>query len=97
MNKIANEEKDKKISIIKTIFNVIFWVAIIGLAAIWLTDFIKVQNEKGPMFCLSEKTHEFEDGTVDECVGLGYKVYTYNRESLKNARQFSPFFVGMKK
>ena len=27
---------------------------------------------------------------------LGYKIYDYHRESLKDAHQFSPFFVGMK-
>ena len=49
------------------------------------------------MFCLSEKNHKFDDGTVYECKGLGYNVYQYNRESIDIARQFSPFFVGMKK
>lgn len=92
---VAEESKGKKIA--KLVFNIIFWVGITVLAVIWLTDFIKIKNEKEPIFCLSEKTHKFDDGTVDECVGLGYKVYSYHRESLNNAYQFSPFFVGMKK
>lgn len=94
---IVEEQKKEKKNIVKIVFDVVFWVGIIVLAAIWITDFVKIQNEEKPMFCLVQKTHEFEDGTVDECIGLGYKIYEYNRESLNNARQFSPFFVGMKK
>lgn len=92
---VNKKEKVKKIG--KRIFDIVFWVLIISLAAIWLTDFFRVQNEKKPIFCLNEKTHEFDDGTVYECKGLGYKVYQYDRESINNAHQFSPFFVGMKK
>ena len=91
------ETKKEKKNVGKIIFDVVFWVGITVLAIIWITDFVKVQNEEKPVFCLVQKTHEFDDGTVEECVGLGYKIYEYNRESLSNARQFSPFFVGMKK
>ncbi len=88
------EEKETSGNIFKTVFNIIFWVALIGLAAIWLTEFILVRNEKEPMFCLEEKTHEFTDGTVTECIGLGYKVFDYNRTSI-NATEFGPFFIEM--
>ena len=88
--------EEKKKSVPRIIFDVVFWVAISVLAIIWLTDFIKIQNDKKPVFCLAEKTHEFEDGTVDECVGLGYKIYNYKRESI-SAHQFGPLFIKMKK
>lgn len=93
----AVEVKKEKRNIGKLVFDIVFWVGLTVLAVIWLTDFIKVQNEEKPVFCLVQKTHEFEDGTVDECIGLGYKIYEYNRDSISNARQFSPFFIGMKK
>ena len=105
-NKVKKEEITKEIKIAPEknkrslplrIFDLVFWVIIIVLAFVWLTDFIRIQNNKKPKFCLTEKTHKFDDGTVDECVGLGYKIYDYHRESLKDAHQFSPFFVGMKK
>jgi hypothetical protein len=96
--KIVEETKKEKTKrIIKKVWDVVFWIGITLLAAIWLTDFIKVQNEEKPKFCLVEKTHKFDDGTVNECIGLGYKVYIYNRDSINDARQFSPFFIGMKK
>ena len=91
----TTKEKVKKI--LKRIFDIVFWIAITILAIIWLVDFFKLQNDKEPVFCLNEKTHKFEDGTVYECKGLGYNIYKYDRESIDVTRQFSPFFIGMKK
>ncbi len=93
------EKKEKitsKRSIMKRIFDIVFWVVIVGLSIIWITDFVNVKNDKNPVFCISQKTHTFDDGTVEECVGLGYKVYTYNRSSFSQGRQFGPFFIGMR-
>ena len=67
----VKEEKQKSLG--RIIFDIVFWVVISILAIVWLTDFIKIQNGKEPVFCLAEKVHEFDDGTVDECIGLGYK------------------------
>ena len=63
---------------------------------IWDIVFCRVSDRKDPMFCLSKKTHTFEDGTVEQCTGLGYKVYEYNRASLDSGIQFGPFFIKMK-
>lgn len=94
--KITENKNTEKKNILKKIFDVVFWIVIIGLAIIWLTDFINVKNDKDPVFCISQKTHTFDDGTVEECVGLGYKVYTYDRSSFSKGRQFGPFFIGMR-
>ena len=94
--KITENKNTEKNNIFKKIFDVVFWIVIIGLAIIWLTDFINVKNDKDPVFCISQKTHTFDDGTVEECVGLGYKVYTYDRSSFSKGRQFGPFFIGMR-
>ena len=93
--KVVRDDKEKK-SVGRIIFDVVFWVCISILAVIWLTDFFRVQNDKQPIFCLKEKTHEFSDGEVKECVGLGYKIYNYKRESI-TAHQFGPLFTKMKK
>lgn len=90
------ENQKEKRSIIKIIWNIIFWGVVIVLAFVWIFDFIQVKNNKDPKFCIANKTHEFEDGKVEECIGLGYKVYNYDRTSLNIKTQFSPFFVGMK-
>lgn len=80
----------------KKIFNIIFWVAVAILAVIWITDFMRIRDDKDPQFCLSKTVHEFEDGTVTECTGLGYKTYRYNRTSMSNGIEFGPFFMSMR-
>lgn len=92
-DEIKNVAKKRK-SFGKIIFDIVFWLCVIILAAVWLTDFYKMKNSEKPIFCIKEKVHEFDDGTVNECVGLGYKIYEYNRDSI-HARQFGPFFIGM--
>lgn len=90
------ENSKKKTGIGRKIFNIVFWVGVALLAAIWITDFLRVRNNKEPQFCLKETVHEFEDGTVTECMGLGYKTYKYNRSSLSGGIEFGPFFIKMK-
>lgn len=92
----TEKEKIKKPHIFRTIFNIIFWLAVLVLAFTWIMDFIKVKNNEKPQFCISNKTHEFDDGKVDECLGLGYKVYTYDRDSMTKGAEFVPFFMSMK-
>ena len=89
------DEKPKK-SIFKTIFNIIFWIVILILLVTWIMDYMNVRNNKKPSFCISNNTHKYDDGTVKECVGLGYKVYEYNRSSMTNGTEFVPFFVGIR-
>ncbi len=95
--KTKNEEKEQSQTkkIIMTVFNYVFWIGIVGLAIIWLTEFVLVKNDQDPLLCLDTKYHQFDDGDVTECIGLGYKVYNYERESI-TAREFGPFFIGMR-
>ncbi len=95
--KVKNEEEkqNKNKKLIQTVFNFVFWIGISVLAAIWLIEFFLVKNDQDPLFCLDTKYHQFDDGDVTECIGLGYKIYNYERESL-TAREFGPFFVGMR-
>jgi hypothetical protein len=78
------------------IWDVVFWTLFAILAFVWIYDYIQVSNDKEPKFCIKNVTHTFDDGTVDECDGLGYKVYQYHRSGLNIKTQFSPFFIGMK-
>lgn len=89
------ENGSKTSRIVKKVWNIVFWTLFVCLFAVWIIDFIQVKREEEPIFCISEKIHEYEDGTTKECVGLGYKVYTYDRKSLNIKSQFSPFFVKM--
>lgn len=94
--KTKKDRKDKK-HIGKLIFNIIFWIVVFGAMACWIIDYIKVRDDETPMFCISKKEHTFDDGKVQECIGLGYKVYTYDRSSMNKGNEFVPFFVKMRK
>lgn len=96
---MENENLQKKKahkSIYYKIYTFIFWLLIIGLAAVWITDFIRVKNSETPVFCIKKTVETFDDGTVNVCNGAGYNVYEYNRKSINIKMQFSPFFIGMK-
>lgn len=96
MDNFMSEDKVSIKEVAIKIWDVVFWVLFAILACVWIVDFFRVKTEKQPMFCVSKETIEFEDGDVDKCVGLGYTVYEYNRESLDSGIQFGPFFMKMK-
>ena len=95
MDNFMSEDKASIKEVAFKIWDVVFWVLFAILACVWIIDFFRVKAEKQPMFCISKETIEFEDGNVDKCVGLGYTVYEYNRESLDSGIQFGPFFIKM--
>ena len=91
------DEKDKKKTkkkknIIVSIFNFVLTIVIFGVVGMAVIDFINVNQEKEPMFCIHEEWTQYDDGTVELCVGVGYKVYRYNRESIKGS-EFGPFWI----
>ena len=96
MDNFMSEDKVSIKEVAFKIWDVVFWVLFAILACVWIVDFFRVKAEKQPMFCINKETIEFEDGNVDKCVGLGYTVYDYDRESLDSGIQFGPFFMKMK-
>lgn len=86
------EAKDSyKKSVVSKIVNIVLWVVLLGWMGICLVDFYNVHQEKDPKFCISRETIKYDDGTVESCLGLGYKVYHYNRESFYGI-EFGPFW-----
>ena len=81
---------------VKKILNVVFWVVIVGLAAVWLFEFFQVKSNNDPKLCLKKEIHQYDDGTIMECTGLGYKVYKYERTSMAQGIEFGPFFIKMR-
>ena len=95
---VVTKEENKKAwkEILLKVWDIAFWVLFIAIALTWVTDYFRVRADKDPQFCLAKKTKQFEDGTVETCTGVGYKIYSYNRESLDTGVEFVPFFVKMK-
>jgi hypothetical protein len=87
-----NSRQDGERTLFGKILNIFLWVVVLGWMAICVVDFIKVQNEKEPIFCLTKKTTKYDDGNVYACTGLGYKVYNYDRNCFQ-ALQFGPFWT----
>ncbi len=77
----------------------IYYLKIILLAVVivWIIcffiDYFRARQSKDPLFCIVEKTKEYDDGTVYSCTGLGYKMYRYNRSSVSTNLEFGPFFI----
>ena len=86
------DKNENKINLIIRIFNVILTIVVFGVVGMALIDFLKVNQEKEPMFCIKKEVIKHEDGTVDVCTGIGYKVYQYKRESIKGS-EFGPFWI----
>ncbi len=76
---------------IEIVLKVLMILLIIAWITIIFVDFFRTKSEKNPMFCISEKTIKYNDGETYECVGLGYKMYRYNRAC--SGIQFGPFFM----
>ncbi len=92
--KLTEKELRKKYgekSTFQKVMNVVLWVILIAWMIIVLIDFYNVNKEKEPYFCINNGTETYDDGTVDWCLGLGYKVYRYKRTCF-NALEFGPFW-----
>mgnify|MGYP007101850891 CR=1 FL=1 len=86
----TKKDKNEK-SLFSRIMNVILWIVLLVWMAICLIDFYKTHQTEEPIFCLKKETIKYDDGVVRSCLGLGYKVYHYERDSFR-AIEFGPFW-----
>lgn len=94
-NEVVVSEEKKKTSafgIVKKIISIVFWIVILVWIGICVFDYYNTYKEKDPRFCLSKETLTYDDGTVEVCHGPGYKVYNYDRSSIKGY-QYGPFWM----
>ena len=77
--------------IIENIVKVLIILLLIAWIAIIFIDWYRTTQGKNPMFCISEKTTQYADGETYKCVGIGYKMFRYNRTCA--AVNFGPFFL----
>lgn len=89
---LSEEFVDKKEkSKFSKIMNVILWIILIAWMGACLFDFFNTKKGNAPTFCISKTTKTYSDGTTTTCVGPGYKVYNYKRDSIK-AVEFGPLW-----
>lgn len=70
---------------ILTLLFLIFWLITV------VVNFINTKNNNEPRFCLKTNLYDYDDGVVHECIGMGYKVITYERDEI-NGVDFVPFW-----
>ncbi len=89
IDKVIDKNKIRKGDIVK--------IVILSLIIVWIIcffiDYFRARQMKDPVFCISEVTKKYDDGTVYSCTGLGYKMYRYNRSSISTNLEFGPFFI----
>lgn len=76
---------------------IIWWTVVVLVAAwlvIFLTDFFTTKAGKAPKFCITNEIHDYTDGSVKVCNGIGYKYIEYNREEIKGS-EFGPFWISI--
>lgn len=83
--RINKEEK------LKRILNISLWALLFIWMAFCITDFILAKTDNKPVFCTFSKTTKYDDGNVKSCIGLGYKVYAYDRDSYSGI-EFAPLW-----
>lgn len=76
---------------VMTVLKVIVLILLVLWIFVVVFDYFKAKNNQNPVFCLARETHVYSDGKTTECLGLGYKIYQYNRSF--NAVEFGPFFI----
>lgn len=87
-----NSRRDGERTLFGKIINIVLWVVVLAWMAICITDYIQVQREEEVLFCLSKETVKYDDGNVYICHGLGYKVYSYDRDCFQ-ALQYGAFWT----
>lgn len=95
-NKLIRKEKSKRLVniIFSKLFSFIFSILIIGWIAICLIDFFKVQDGKNPIFCLKTETIKLNEGSIEKCLGAGYKILNFEKDDSCHVKlTFGPFWL----
>ncbi len=81
----------KEKSLFSKIIGILLWIVLLLFLVAIGWDYVNFKMNKEPMFCIKKETTKYDDGTVDICTGVGYKVFKYDRESFRG-REFGPFW-----
>ena len=74
------------------VMNVVLWIVLFAWIGICLIDFYNTHQQKDPLFCVfGKESTTYEDGRVDSCTGLGYKIYNYKRTCFTGV-EYGPFW-----
>ena len=83
--------------VVKKIISIILTMVFLGWLAMIIYESYIVTRGENPKFCIKTEEHKYDDGVTTECIGLGYKVYMYDRSSIDVQVEFGPFWINEKK
>lgn len=85
------EKPKRKHHFLRSFFSLLITLAFCGWICILAYDFYNITTKAEPKFCIEKGTIKNEDGTIDWCLGAGYKTYHYDYEEYE-AYEFGPFW-----
>ena len=88
---MQEESKKENKKVVSKIISIVLWILLFLWMGACLLDLNRTHKEKDPLFCIKKETIKYEDGEVDSCLGLGYKIYHYKRASF-NGIEYGPFW-----
>ena len=91
--KVVEEKSVSTKKILKLAWNIFFWACFACILFMWVSDYINTKNEKDPVFCFAKNEIQKENGSVEECIGAGYKVFKYHTVGYEDAREFGAFWI----
>ena len=81
---------------VKNIFNLLFTLAFLFWSYAFVSDCLRVNNGGVAKYCVKHIIYDQTDGSTEECLGLGYKVYYYDRTSVDITKEMGPFWMAMR-
>ena len=86
------KEKNSKKNMFYNICYAFVFICLFVWLGIWFYEYQNVSKGNEPKFCLTRETINHDDGKVEICSGIGYRVINYQRESYK-AIEMGPFWI----
>ena len=90
---VKDKKKSKRPkSTVGKILDSLISIVVFGILAAWLFDFYNFYSNKPPKLCIKKEVIEYEDGVTELCIGAGYKIFEYKRESIQGM-EFGGFWL----
>ncbi len=72
--------------------NTLYWVILLTIFTVWITDYTRTVMKEPPIFAISKKVKNYDDGNITTYKGIGYKIVFYNRDSYTAGVRYMPIY-----
>lgn len=81
---------------IRKVFNIVIAILFVIWCYLLISDYFRIKDDKKAIYCVKNIIYDYTDGSVEECIGIGYKVYYYDRPNINVKSEIGPFWIKMK-